>query len=139
MAATLAVPPLTTAAIAVYEWSTARAYGDVLHPCHLFGIAMGLLLWLDYPGAPGNLPFDPSSSQLCAYVGRATESGCLASAGTALLYNNIAWYSTGALIIVWALFAPRSRTAAWSCAAVALAGSVFSLHFLEAFVRSYGM
>jgi hypothetical protein len=139
MATTLAVPPAMTAAIGVYEWSKARAYGDVLHPGHLLGIAVGLLLWLDYQGAPGSLPFDPSAAQLCAYVGKATVSNCLTQADTARLYSDIAWYSTGALIIVWALFAPYSRTAAWSSAVVALAGSAFALHFLEAFVRSYGM
>ncbi len=139
MAVTLAVPPAVTGAIGVYEWSRARAYGDVLNPLHLVGIAVGLILWLDYQGAPGNLPFDPSASELCSYVGQASASGCLAQARTALLYDNIAWYGTGALIIVWALFAPRSRTAAWSSAVVALAGSAFALHFLETFVRSYGM
>lgn len=137
MAAVLAVPAVLAAAVAGYEWWTARAYGQVLEPLHLLGVGLGLLTWLIYPTAPGDLPFNPSSDHLCRSVGQAHATGCLARADAARLHSHLAWISTGVLIFLLALLTRRSRTAAWATPAVALAGAAFALHFLEAFVRSY--
>jgi hypothetical protein len=136
MAAALAVPVLAFAAVTAYEWRTGRRLGVQLSRLHLIGVAAGLVLWLMYQTAPGSLPFDPSSAQLCDYVGRHLDRACLAKADAARLYSDIAWWSTGALILVFGLFARRSRTAAWTPPAVAIAGAALALYFLEAFVRT---
>ncbi len=138
MAAVLAVPPVMAFTVAGYEWWTARGHGVLLHRGHLLAIGIAVLLWLDYPTSPGDLPFNPSSARLCEYVSQRSAT-CLAHADTARLHSDLAWYATGALILLLALPARRSRTAAWSALAVAFAGSAFALHFLEAFARRYGM
>jgi hypothetical protein len=136
MAGALAVPTLVIGAFTAYEWLAGRRLEITLTPLHLFGVAAGLVLWLMYQTAPGSLPFDPTSAQLCEYVGRPLDHACLAKASAARLHSDIAWWSTGALIVVFGLFARRSRTAAWSAPAVAIAGSALALYFLEVFVRT---
>lgn len=136
MAATLAIPILVFAAVTAYEWRTGRRLGIELTRLHLIGVVIGLVLWLMYQTAPGNLPFDPTSAQLCDYVGHRLDRACLAKADAARLHSDISWWSTGALILIFGLFARRSRTAAWATPAIALAGSVLALYFLEVFVRA---
>jgi hypothetical protein len=136
MAASLSVPVLVFAAFVAYEWRAGRQLGIELTRLHLIAVVVGLVLWLMYQTAPGSLPFDPSSARLCDYVGLRADSACLARADAARLHSDIAWWSTGALIVVFGVFARRSRTAAWTAPAIALAGSVSALYFLEVFVRA---
>jgi hypothetical protein len=123
-------------AVAAYEWWAGRGLGIELSRLHLIVVAVGLALWLMYPTSPGSLPYDPSSAQLCAYVGQRLDRACLVKAGAARSHSDIAWWSTGLLIVVFGLMARRSRTAAWATPAVAIAGGALALYFLEAFVRS---
>lgn len=132
----LIVPPVLLIGLSAYEWWTARRYGRVLSRLHLIGVGLGSLLWLLYPKTPDG-SFGPSAASLCAYAGQAGIPECLRRADIARAHNDLIWWSTGALILVWALLARRSRTAAWSSAAVALAGSALALHTLETFLRSY--
>jgi hypothetical protein len=136
MVSALAVPVLIFAAVTAYEWRAGRQLGIELTRLHLFAVVAGLVLWLMYQTAPGSLPFDPTSAQLCDYVGHQMDRACLVKADAARLHSDIAWWSTGALIVIFGLFARRSRTAAWTAPAIAVAGSVSALYFLEVFVRS---
>jgi hypothetical protein len=136
MGVALAVPVLVFAAVTAYEWQAGRRLGIELTRLHLIVVAVGLVLWLMYQTAPGDLPFDPTSAQLCHYVGNRTDRACLRQADAARLHSNLAWWSTGALIVIFGLFARRSRTAAWATPAIAIAGSALALYFIEVFVRS---
>ncbi|WP_329249819.1 hypothetical protein OG417_03875 [Actinoallomurus sp. NBC_01490] len=123
------------AAIAAYEWWVGRRLGIRLSRLHLIGVAVGLVVWLMYQTSPGSLPYDPSSAQLCAYAGQRLDHACLVRADAARLHSDIAWWSTGTLIVIFGLMARRSRTAAWATPAVAIGGSAVALYFLEVFVR----
>ncbi|GLY78644.1 hypothetical protein [Actinoallomurus iriomotensis] len=122
-------------AVAAYEWWVGRRLGIELSRLHLIVVAMGLVLWLMYQTSPGSLPYDPTSAQLCAYVGQRLDRACLVKADAARLHSDIAWWSTGTLIVIFGLMARRSRTAAWATPAVAIAGSAVALYFFEVFVR----
>jgi hypothetical protein len=122
-------------AVAAYEWRVGRRLGIELSRLHLIAVAAGLVLWLMYQTAPGSLPYDPSSAQLCAYVGQRLDRACLARADAARLHSDLAWWSTGTFIVILGLMARRSRTAAWTAPAVAIAGGAVALYFLEVFVR----
>ncbi|GAA4630127.1 hypothetical protein GCM10023196_054180 [Actinoallomurus vinaceus] len=135
MAAGLAIPVLLFGAFTAYEWRIGRRLDIKLTRLHLIGVAAGLIVWLMYP-APGSLPFDPTSAQLCAYVGRPMVHACIVKADAARARSDIAWWSTGALIVVFGLFARRSRTAAWTAPAIAIAGSALAVYFLEVFLRA---
>jgi hypothetical protein len=136
MASALAVPVLVFAASTAYEWQAGRRLGIELTRLHLIAVVAGLVIWLMYQTAPGSLSFDPSSAQLCDYVGHRMDRACLAKADAARLHSEITWWSTGALIAIFGLFARRSRTAAWTAPAIAIAGSALALYFLEVFVRA---
>jgi hypothetical protein len=136
MGVALAIPVLVFAAVTAYEWQAGRWLGIELTRLHLIVVAVGLVLWLMYQTAPGDLPFDPTSAQLCHYVGNRTDGACLRQADAARLHSDLAWWSTGALIVIFGLFARRSRTAAWAAPAIAIAGSALALYFIEVFVRS---
>ncbi len=65
MVGSLAIPVLVFAAVTAYEWRAGRRLGIELSRLHLIAVAVGLVLWLMYQTAPGSLPFDPTSAQLC--------------------------------------------------------------------------
>jgi len=136
MVSALAIPVLVFAAVTAYEWQADRRLGIELTRLHLIAVVVGLVLWLMYQTAPGGLPFAPTSAQLCDYVGHRADRACLVRADAARLHSDITWWSTGALIAIFGLFARRSRTAAWTAPAIAIAGSASALYFLEVFVRS---
>ena len=121
-------------AVAAYEWWAGRRLGIELSRLQLIVVAVGLVFWQLYQTSPGDLPYDPTSAQLCAYVQR-VDRPCLFEADAARLHSDIAWWSTGVLIVILALMARRSRTAAWATPAVAIAGGAVALHFLDVFVR----
>ncbi|WP_460356045.1 hypothetical protein [Actinoallomurus acanthiterrae] len=136
MATAFTIPVLVFGAVAAYEWRFGRRFGITLSRLHLIGVVAGLTLWLMYQTAPGSLPFDPSATQLCAYVGHPGEHACSVRADAARMRSDIAWWSTGTLIALFGLFARRSRTAAWTTPAIAIAGGALALYFLEVFVRA---
>lgn len=138
MGLTLGVPVAAVVALSVQEFLAARRHTTRLSRMHLFGVAIGLLVWLLYPTAPGDLSFNPSPEALCRYAQRPGSPECLAHAGAARLHAHVAWFATGALILLLAPLARRSRSAAWGTAAVGFAGAAFALHFLEVFVHPYG-
>jgi hypothetical protein len=121
-------------AVAAYEWWVGRRLGIELSRLQLIVTAAGLVFWQLYQTSPGDLPYDPTSAQLCAYVQR-LDRPCLIEADAARLHSDIAWWSTGILIVILGLMARRSRTAAWIAPAVAIAGGAVALHFLDVFVR----
>ncbi|MEV0407146.1 hypothetical protein [Actinoallomurus sp. NPDC050550] len=138
MGTALAIPVLLFGAIAAYEWRLGRRFGITLSRLHLIGVVAGLTLWLMYQTAPGSLPFDPTATQLCAYVGHPGEHACLVKADAARMRSDITWWSTGTLIVLFGLFTRRSRTAAWTTPAIAIAGGALALYFLEVFVTAQG-
>jgi len=105
---------------------------------HLAGIAVGVLIWLLWPTAPGLLAgADGSARAACAVLPTTLTSDCLHRAAQALDSHNLAWWSTAALILVAALLTRRSRIAAWAAIPVALAGCVLATHFLEELLTYY--
>lgn len=123
-------------AVAAYEWWVGRRLRIKLSRLQLIVVAAGLVIWLMYQTSPGDLPYDPTSAQLCTYVGQGADHACLIKADAARLHSDIAWWSTGTLIVILGLLTRRSRTAAWAAPAIAIAGSVTALYFLEVFVRT---
>ncbi|WP_185792228.1 hypothetical protein [Actinoallomurus bryophytorum] len=121
-------------AVAAYEWWAGRRLGTELSRLQLIVVAAGLVFWQLYQTSPGGLPYDPTSAQLCAYIQR-LDRPCLIEADAARLHSDIAWWSTGIIIVILGLMARRSRTAAWIAPAVAIAGGAVALHFLDVFVR----
>lgn len=136
MAGVLAVPLSIFLAVAAYEWWAGRRLNTRLSRLNLIVVAVGLVLWVTYERAPGGLPADPTSVQLCEYVGYRLNHACLVKAHAARLHADIAWWSTGALIVLFGLLARRSRTAAWCTPAIAIAGSALALQFLESFTQA---
>src|ERR1700750_1330543 len=98
--------------VAAYEWWVGRRFGTELSRLQLIVVAVGLGFWQLYQTSPGDLPYDPTSAQLCAYIQR-RDRPCLIEADAARLHSDIVWWSTGILIVILGLMTRRSRTAAW--------------------------
>jgi hypothetical protein len=65
-----------------------------------------------------------------------SSTAAFASLDTRRRLPRMAQSSTGTLIVLFGLFARRSRTAAWTTPAIAIAGGAVALYFLEVFVRA---
>lgn len=62
---------------------------------------------------------------------------CLRRTAQAFDHHNLVWWSTGALILIAALLARRSRIAAWGAIPAALAGCQLATWFLNQIVMYY--
>jgi hypothetical protein len=98
------------------------------------------MLWSRLHGLPPGLRYLPgtralpcagSSQASCSVAPSAAEADYLRSAAQAFDTHQLVWWSTGALILIAALLARRSRIAAWAPLPAAFAGCELAIHFLN--------
>jgi hypothetical protein len=136
----LALPIAVATGFAGAQWLQARSYGaEPASRWHLVGIAVALVTWLIAPTTPAALSGASSAPDLCARVQPQPQptAQCLSMAAHAMDGRLLAWWITGALIVSAALFARRSKIAAWATIPAAVAGSLIATHFLEALLLHY--
>lgn len=133
----LIFPVVVAFGFAVAQWWQVRSWGAELASWwHLAGVAAAALTWLLWPMVPGALAGTGSlrctgSGQAFCYAAPDTvEVDYLRSMAQAAGYHEVAWWSTGALILIAALLARRSRIAAWAAIPAAFAGCELATHFL---------
>jgi hypothetical protein len=133
----LILPVLVAFGFAVAQWWQARSWGAELASWwHLAGVAAAALTWLLWPMVPealastGTLRCPGSSRAFCYVAPSIAEADYLRSMAQAVDYHEIAWWSTGALILIAALLARRSRIAAWAAIPAAFAGCELATYFL---------
>jgi hypothetical protein len=132
----LIFPVAVVFGFAVVQWWQARSWGaELASRWHLAGAAAAALTWLLWPIVPGVLAGTGTlactgRSQVFCYVASSTAAAYLRSPAQAADYHDIAWWSTGALILIAALLARRSRIAAWAGIPAAFAGCELATYFL---------
>ena len=147
--AAIAAPVLIAPAVVVFGfaivqwWQVRIAAGEPVSWWHLSGVAAGVLAWLLWPSVPGALTGTTVASSttsgraFCDALPTAAASGCLHRTALAFDHHDLAWWSTGVLIIIAALLARRSRIAPWGAFPVALAGCQLATYFLNQIVLYY--
>ena len=140
--AVLVTPVVVVFGFAVVQWWQVTSSGAEPAPWwHLAGIAAAIVTWLVWPTVPG--PLTPTTTVTGSGNARAfcyvlpAVSDCLRRTAQAYDHHNLAWWSTGALILIAALLARRSRIAAWGAIPAALAGCQLATWFLNQIVLSY--
>jgi hypothetical protein len=140
----LALPVVVAFGFAAVQWWQVRSSGaEPASWWHMAGIAAAALTWLLWPTIPGALastgagPSTTSGQAVCNVLPNPAMSECLHRAAQAFDSHNLAWWSTGALILIAALLARRSRIAAWAAIPAALAGCQLATYFLNQFVLYY--
>lgn len=140
----LLIPAVVIFGFAVVQWRQARsAQAEPASWGHLAGIAAGLFTWLLWPTVPGalsgttTLTGADSGRSFCYSLPGTAASDCLRRTAQAFDHHDLAWWFTGALILVAALLARRSRIAAWAAIPVALAGCQLATYFLNQIVLQY--
>lgn len=140
----LLLPAVVVSVFAVMQWLQVRASGaEPANWWHLGGIAAAALTWLLWPTVPGALTgttvlTGPDSGRsFCYALPAGAVSDCLHRTAQAFDNHNIAWWVTGALILLAALAARRSRIAAWGAIPVALAGVQLATYVLNQIVLYY--
>jgi hypothetical protein len=133
----LIFPVMVAFGFAVVQWRQVRSWGaGPASWWHLGGIAAGVLTWLLWP-VPGTLtgtwalPCTGSSQASCHVAPAIAEADYLRSVAQAFDYHWLAWWSAGALILVAALLARRSRIAAWAAIPAAFAGCELATYFVS--------
>ncbi len=119
----LIVPALVVFGFAFAQWWQARWWGaDPVSRWHLGGVAAAALTWVLWPYVPGGLagagPPQCASSRACYLLTQPVGQ------------HDVAWWSTGILILAAALLARRSRIAAWAAIPAAFAGCQLATYFL---------
>jgi hypothetical protein len=142
MRAVIAVPVLifpaaVASAFAVVQWWQARSWrAELASRWHLTGVAAAALTWLLWPMVPGALAGTGTlgctgrSQALCYAAPGTAEATYLRSLAQSADYHDVALWSTGALILIAALLARRSRIAAWAAIPAAFAGCELATYFL---------
>jgi hypothetical protein len=140
----LIIPVVVVFGFAVVQWWQVRSSrAEPASWWHLAGIAAAVLTWLVWPTVPGPLTGTTavagtnSARAFCSVLPGTAASDCLRRTAQAFDNHNLAWWSTGALILIAALLARRSRIAAWGAIPVALAGCQIATYFLNQIVLYY--
>lgn len=140
----LIVPAVVALGFAVTQWWQVRSSGaEPASWWHLGGIAAAAVTWALWPTIPGALAGNGVSAGTedgrvyCDVLPRAAVSGCLHRAAQAYDFHYLAWWATGAVILLVALLVRRSRIAAYAAIPVAFAGSQLATFFLNQFVVYY--
>jgi hypothetical protein len=140
----LIIPVVVVSGFAVLQWWQVRSSRAEPAPWwHLAGIAAAALTWILWPTVPGALTgttaiSGPRSAEAFCYVLPAAEaSDCVRRTAQAFDNHNLAWWTTGAVILIAALLARRSRIAAWGAIPIALAGCQIATYFLNQIVLYY--
>ena len=140
----LIIPVVVVFGFAVVQWWQVRS--SAAEPAswwHLAGIAAAAFTWLVWPTVPGPLSgttavaSTSSGRAFCYVLPTSAVSDCLRRTAQAFDNHNLAWWSTGALILIAALLARRSRIAAWGAIPAALAGCQLATWFLNQIVLYY--
>jgi len=130
----LGLPTAIVVGFSVVQFQQARSCGaEPASWWHLAGVAAAAFTWVVWPTHPGVLYGVGSARRACIVLqGKPRPTAdCLARAAHAIDSGNIAWWLTGALIVLIALLARRSRMAAWAAIPTAFAGCLIATHFLE--------
>jgi hypothetical protein len=142
--AVLITPVVVVFGFAVVQWWQVTSSGAESAPWwHLAGVAAAIFTWLVWPTVPG--PLTPTTAvtgssnprAFCYVLSGTAVPDCLRRTAQAYDHHNLVWWSTGALILIAALLARRSRIAAWGAIPAALAGCQLATWFLNQIVLSY--
>ncbi len=136
----LAFPTAIVVGFSVVQFQQARSCGaEPASWWHLAGVAAAAFTWVVWPTHPGVLYGVSSARQACIILlGKPKPTAdCLARATHAIDGGNIAWWLTGALIVLIALLARRSRMATWATIPIAFAGCLIATHFLEVLLLQF--
>ena len=142
--AVLITPVVVVFGFAVVQWWQVTSSGADRAPWwHLAGVAAAVLTWVVWPTVPGPLTgttavaSTSSGRAYCYVLPGGALSDCLRRSAQAYDHHNLAWWSTGALILIAALLARRSRIAAWGAIPAALGGCQLATWFLNQIVLYY--
>ena len=140
----LVLPVVVMFGFAVVQWWQVRS--SAAGPAswwHLGGPAAGLLIWVLWPTVPGPLSGTTTVSgtspgqAVCSVLPATAVADCLRRTAQAYDHHNLAFWSTGALILIAALLTRRSRIAAWAAIPAAAAGCQLATYFLNQIVLYY--
>lgn len=128
----LVTPVVVAYGLGITQWWQARQAGtEPASKWHLAAIPAAVLLWYLCPRTPQQMMFSHNARAVCLALPIPAHTDCVARAAQAFDYSSIAWWSALGLIAVAALFARRSRIAAWAALPAALAGCVLANTMLE--------
>jgi hypothetical protein len=142
--AVLITPVVVVFGFAAVQWWQVTSTGADRAPWwHLAGVAAAIITWVIWPTVPG--PLTPTTvvtgssnaRAFCYVLSGAAVPDCLRRTAQAYDHHNLVWWTTGALILVAALLARRSRIAAWGAIPLALAGCQLATWFLNQIVLYY--
>jgi hypothetical protein len=140
----LVLPVVVMFGFAVVQWWQVRSSGaEPASWWHLGGPAAGLLIWVLWPTVPGPLSGTTTVSgtspgqAVCSILPVTAVADCLRRTAQAYDHHNLAFWSTGALILIAALLTRRSRIAAWAAIPAAVAGCQLATYFLNQIVLYY--
>jgi hypothetical protein len=143
--AVLMTPVVVVFGFAVVQWWQVTTSGAEPAPWwHLTGVAAAAFTWVVWPTVPG--PLITTTAITARSDGRAfchvlpaapNVSECLRRTAQAFDLHNLIWWATGALILIAALLARRSRIAAWGAIPVAFGGCQLATWFLNQIVLYY--
>ena len=140
----LVLPVVVMFGFAVVQWWQVRSSGaEPASWWHLGGPAAGLLIWVLWPTVPGPLSGTTTVSgtspgqAVCSVLPATAVADCLRRTAQAYDHHNLAFWSTGALILIAALLTRRSRIAAWAAIPAAAAGCQLATYFLNQIVLYY--
>jgi hypothetical protein len=140
----LVLPVVVMFGFAVVQWWQVRSSAaESASWWHLGGPAAGLLIWVLWPTVPGPLsgtttvPGTSPGQAVCSVLPATAVADCLRRTAQAYDDHNLAFWSTGALILIAALLARRSRIAAWAAIPAAAAGGQLATYFLNQIVLYY--
>jgi len=138
----LIAPVVVAFGFAVVQWWQVRSSGaEPTSWWHLGGIAAAAITWLLWPTVPSALqgtgvPGGMRGGHGYCYI-LPNPAPCLHRAAQAADDHYLAFWCTGAVIVLAALLTRRSRIAAYAAMPAALAGSQLSAFFLTQFVLYY--
>jgi hypothetical protein len=140
----LIVPVAVAFGFAAVQWWQVDSWGaEPASWWHLAGVAAAVITWLMWPTVPGALagtsavPSPGSGRAFCHVLPVPMASDCLRRTAQAFDNHDLAWWSTGAVILIVALLARKSRIAAWATIPAAFAGCQLATWFLNQIVLSY--
>ena len=138
----LIVPVVVVFGFAVVQWWQVRSSGaEPVSWWHLGGVAAAVITWQFWPTVPGALTGTGVPGGMRPHHGFCyilpNPAPCLHRAAQAADDHYLAFWCTGAVIVLAALLARRSRIAAYAGIPAALAGGQLSAFFLTQFVIYY--
>jgi hypothetical protein len=145
--ATVALPVLIAPVVVVFGfavvqwWQVRSSAAEPVSWWHLGGVAAAVLAWQFWPTVPGALagtgvPGGMRNGHGFCYI-LPSPAPCLHRAAQAADDYYLAFWVTGAVILMAALLVRRSRIAAYAAIPAAFAGAQLATFFLDQFVVYY--